>query len=81
MPNQCGDGFVNKAAPYNEACDDGNKVSGDGCNTDCTVIEAGYFCGVPGVLCTHVCSNGIVDHYRINSFKFISWTASISIFL
>ena len=32
----CGDGLV--VAP--EQCDDGNKVSGDGCEADCTLTEA-----------------------------------------
>src|SRR5437868_1023007 len=39
----CGDGIVEGT----EVCDDGNVASGDGCNADCTSIEA--------------CGNGIVD--------------------
>jgi proprotein convertase subtilisin/kexin type 5 len=34
----CGDGIV-----INEACDDGNTISGDGCSSTCT-IEADYTC-------------------------------------
>jgi len=36
-PTACGDGFIDQG----EECDDGNKVSGDGCNATC-VIE---YCG------------------------------------
>jgi len=39
----CGDGVV----ASNEACDDGNTVSGDGCNATCTSTE--------------VCGNGFLD--------------------
>lgn len=33
----CGDGFIDPA--YGEVCDDGNRVSGDGCRGDCLAIE------------------------------------------
>jgi len=36
----CGDGLVIGA----EACDDGNRVSGDGCDSICRNVEDGYFC-------------------------------------
>jgi len=32
-------------------CDDGNQVSGDGCNSDC-IIEVGYLCLTEGSACT-----------------------------
>ena len=35
--NRCGDGF----AMDDEACDDGNLVEGDGCDTNCTVTACG----------------------------------------
>jgi len=35
-PNLCGDGVVNSG----EACDDGNNISGDGCEPDCTLSIA-----------------------------------------
>ena len=33
LTNDCGDGVVNGTG---EQCDDGNKVSGDGCSANCT---------------------------------------------
>jgi cysteine-rich repeat protein len=39
----CGDGYQR----YDEQCDDGNKISGDGCSADCQSTE--------------ICGNGIVD--------------------
>ncbi len=36
----CGNGHVDPG----EACDDGNTVSGDGCNADCTQVQSGYTC-------------------------------------
>ncbi|MEA1879290.1 MAG: myxococcus cysteine-rich repeat containing protein, partial [Campylobacterota bacterium] len=39
----CGNGMVESA---NEACDDGNTISGDGCSNTCT-IEQGYVCTAP----------------------------------
>eukprot|EP01097_Dermamoeba_algensis_P011993 TRINITY_DN951_c0_g1_i1.p1 TRINITY_DN951_c0_g1~~TRINITY_DN951_c0_g1_i1.p1 ORF type:complete len:209 (+),score=64.78 TRINITY_DN951_c0_g1_i1:393-1019(+) len=38
---ECGNGFVDTA--IGETCDDGNLVSGDGCNSQCKV-ENGYIC-------------------------------------
>jgi cysteine-rich repeat protein len=51
---RCGDGYTNRAltsagGPV-EACDDGNKDDGDGCNADCTSTE--------------ICGNGLVDNKR-----------------
>ncbi len=48
MIARCGDGVVNKSLtdeggnPVLEACDDGNHFDGDGCASDCSVME---FCG------------------------------------
>jgi fibro-slime domain-containing protein len=55
----CGNGVIDPSA--GEECDDGNKVSGDGCSADCT-IETDYFCPTPGALCTWmvVCGDGHV---------------------
>jgi cysteine-rich repeat protein len=34
VPSMCGDGLVDEGA--GEDCDDGNAISGDGCESDCT---------------------------------------------
>jgi len=52
----CGDGRVGSA----EQCDDGNRASGDGCNSNCQV-EPGYTCqGTQPSVCSDVdeCANG-----------------------
>lgn len=51
----CGNGL----RTLNEACDDGNAVSGDGCSGDCKQVEPGYHC-VPGWPCTPLCGDGVV---------------------
>ncbi len=43
----CGDGILNE----DEACDDGNEVAGDGCHSNCRVLEPGYTCPDPGEAC------------------------------
>jgi len=54
----CGNGVVNPL----ESCDDGNTVSGDGCSADCSTVEDGYICPIPGELCIQtVCGDGITD--------------------
>ncbi|OJH39073.1 DUF4215 domain-containing protein [Cystobacter ferrugineus] len=54
----CGDG----QRTGNEACDDGNTVSGDGCAADCGAVEPGYSCEPPGSACfLGVCGNGKVE--------------------
>src|SRR5262249_434979 len=51
----CGDGLV----VGNEACDDGNAASGDGCSATCTV-EHGFNCvGQPSV-CGSTCGDGLI---------------------
>jgi cysteine-rich repeat protein len=34
---QCGDGTLNDEPPFNEECDDGNLVNGDGCSNACGI--------------------------------------------
>lgn len=59
----CGDGFVGRE----EACDDGNRVSGDGCSDGCRVeppycgdgrIDAGEDCDDANALDTDACVSG-----------------------
>ena len=58
---RCGDGDLQDE----EACDDGNTVSGDGCAADCKSIESGYRCPNIGELCEEIpplpCGNGILE--------------------
>jgi len=45
-----------------EACDDGNRSGGDGCAADCTMIEEGFRCPVPGAPCAPlVCGDSRID--------------------
>ncbi len=45
-----------------EACDDGNRNSGDGCAADCMMVEEGYRCPTAGVLCVPiVCGDSRID--------------------
>ncbi|XXX77058.1 DVUA0089 family protein [Sorangium sp. So ce134] len=50
----CGDGAV--LAPA-EACDDGNRTAGDGCDPGCA-IEPGFACAGAPSACTDGCGNG-----------------------
>lgn len=52
----CGDGILSPE----EACDDGNTVSGDGCAADCRSVEEGYSC-ILGVCERLSCGNGVHD--------------------
>jgi len=52
----CGNGILTS----NEACDDGNTVSGDGCSGDCKTIEPGWQCRMPGKPCTPQCGDGVI---------------------
>jgi fibro-slime domain-containing protein len=56
-PN-CGNGELTK----DEACDDGNTVSGDGCANNCLAVEPGFSCVTPGKPCHAVarCGDGLV---------------------
>ncbi|WP_141332339.1 DUF4215 domain-containing protein [Myxococcus sp. AB025B] len=54
----CGNGTLQSG----ETCDDGNKVSADGCSATCT-LEEGWACNTPGEPCVKVvgCGNGKVE--------------------
>jgi len=49
----CGNGILSAE----EACDDGNIVSGDGCAADCQSVEPGWRCRAPGRQCTPICGD------------------------
>src|SRR5690606_15523559 len=54
---RCGDGEISGS----EQCDDGNRLSGDGCSAGCS-REAGYECASPGETCVlSQCGNGEVE--------------------
>lgn len=54
----CGNGTLD----VGEACDDGNRDSGDGCNSLCR-IEYGYTCNQPGSPCVRpICGNGLCEN-------------------
>jgi len=58
FPSNCGDG--NREAV--EACDDGNTNDGDGCASNCMMIEPGFRCPSVGVLCVPiVCGDSRID--------------------
>lgn len=58
----CGDGLLDTG--LDEACDDGNNNSGDGCDSNC-LVETNYECtAVEGALsvCTYIsCGDGNLD--------------------
>jgi fibro-slime domain-containing protein len=58
LPSVCG----NSERTTDEACDDGNTVSGDGCSADCRTVEPGYSCAPVGHLCHRIarCGDGVV---------------------
>jgi fibro-slime domain-containing protein len=56
----CGDGAVTG----DEACDDKNTVSNDGCSANCMQVESGYNCPPTGGACSVaevLCPNGKID--------------------
>ncbi|HVZ34324.1 MAG TPA: DUF4215 domain-containing protein, partial [Polyangiaceae bacterium] len=57
-PPGCGDGVL----ANDEACDDGNTESGDGCAANCLATEPGFSCATPGQLCKPIarCGDGVV---------------------
>jgi fibro-slime domain-containing protein len=57
-PATCGDGQLDKD---HEACDDGNKEPGDGCFSNCLVVEPGWSCVPAGKPCHRVarCGDGV----------------------
>ncbi|HEY6723946.1 MAG TPA: DUF4215 domain-containing protein, partial [Polyangiaceae bacterium] len=52
----CGNGVLSST----ESCDDMNIVDGDGCSADCTMVEAGWECRVPGRPCIPDCGDGVL---------------------
>ncbi|MBN1654835.1 MAG: DUF4215 domain-containing protein [Deltaproteobacteria bacterium] len=56
-PPHCGNGEKTK----DEACDDGNTESGDGCSANCLQVEPGFSCIPPGAPCHHIarCGDGV----------------------
>ncbi len=58
-PPNCGNG----ALTDDEACDDGNKASGDGCSDNCLQVERGFSCASPGKACREIarCGDGVVS--------------------
>jgi cysteine-rich repeat protein len=56
----CGNGILDG----DEACDDGNPTTGDGCSIACSV-ESGYICPTVGQLCVHQCGDGIIQDTSI----------------
>lgn len=57
-PPNCGNGELTD----DEACDDGNKSSGDGCSETCLQVESGFSCASPGKPCREIarCGDGVV---------------------
>ncbi|HEY0463804.1 MAG TPA: DUF4215 domain-containing protein [Polyangiaceae bacterium] len=57
-PPGCGDGVLTS----DEACDDGNKQSGDGCLANCLQVERGFSCPNAGQVCRAIarCGDGVV---------------------
>jgi len=57
-PPGCGDGVLTS----DEACDDGNTQSGDGCIANCLQVERGFSCPNAGKLCRAIarCGDGVV---------------------
>jgi fibro-slime domain-containing protein len=53
----CGNGLLDPG----EACDDANPVSSDGCSADCSAVEPGFVCPVPGQSCEKLdCGDGYI---------------------
>jgi fibro-slime domain-containing protein len=54
----CGDGVLTD----DEACDDGNTASLDGCSDNCLMAEVGYSCVTPGKACVPIakCGDGVM---------------------
>ncbi len=56
-PMSCGDGTLQEGC--GEACDDGNALSGDGCQDDCQV-ERGFNCEGQPSICSSECGDGLL---------------------
>jgi cysteine-rich repeat protein len=59
---RCGDGRptgagLKNALVFAESCDDGNTVSGDGCNASCSQVEPGWLCETFGKPCVPRCGD------------------------
>lgn len=52
----CGNGILSSV----ETCDDGNTADGDGCSADCSTVEPGWQCRVPGKACVPVCGDMVL---------------------
>ena len=52
----CGDG----KRDWDEQCDDGNTLSGDGCSSECKV-ETGFRCSRIGLPCTGLCGDRVIE--------------------
>lgn len=52
----CGDGVLNTK----EICDDKNNDDGDGCKGDCSAVEDGWQCRVPGKNCVPLCGDSVL---------------------
>jgi len=74
-PPGCGDGMLTS----DEACDDGNKVGGDGCAANCLAVEPGFSCNPPGAACHQIarCGDGLVADSEVCDDA-TSWTATVA---
>src|SRR5207249_6141959 len=54
LPATCGNGKVDPG----EECDDGNRVDGDGCDSNCTVTRCGNGVKTAGEDCDPPCGSG-----------------------
>ena len=52
----CGNGVLTS----DETCDDNNTNDGDGCSKDCSTVEPGWQCRVPGKPCVPLCGDGVL---------------------
>jgi len=52
----CGNGTHDEL----EECDDGNKVTGDGCSGDCSAVERGWVCPGDGLPCRPRCGDAML---------------------
>jgi cysteine-rich repeat protein len=59
---ECGNSVIQCGNFGCEGCDDGNEVSGDGCDGTCQFPEAGFICPPTGGPCRRpTCGDGFVD--------------------
>lgn len=55
----CGDGLRESYEWDSDRCDDGNTISGDGCDAAC-FVEHGWYCHGEGQPCSTICGDGLV---------------------